>query len=141
MADSALTGELLEAYRQAVYHVAARPPFALRVGQQSVPLMTAHQAHGVECSAFITACNPRSLRLDDEQNVRRQSVLDAALRDTGLCYVDGFGHDHRGHWPGEPSFLVFGLSLHAARGLALQFDQNALLWIGEDAIPQLLVIR
>jgi hypothetical protein len=37
--------------------------------------------------------------------------------------------------------LILGLSLAAAKVLAQDFEQNAFVWSGADAKPQLVVLR
>jgi hypothetical protein len=44
-------------------------------------------------------------------------------------------------WPGEEIFLVLGLYFEAAKALGERFGQNAIVWCGIDAVPQLIVLR
>ena len=44
-------------------------------------------------------------------------------------------------WPAEPSFLALGIDLVTAKILGRHFDQNALVWINDDAIPRLVLLR
>ena len=41
----------------------------------------------------------------------------------------------------EESFLVYGLTLEAAKALGTRLEQNAFIWSGEDAVPQLILLR
>lgn len=41
----------------------------------------------------------------------------------------------------EPSFLLFGLPLETARPLGKKLDQNAIVWFGGDAVPELILLR
>lgn len=132
---------ILRAYRETEYRVYGDTPFSLRIGQPSAPLAALHRAHGVDCSAFVTACNPFSEQLPPATNAERQSTLAQILVARGLRYRDGIGQHPSGGWPGEPSFLVLGLSLDAARELGAQFGQNAIVWSGPDAVPQLVLLR
>jgi hypothetical protein len=55
--------------------------------------------------------------------------------------IDGDGADPSGQWPAERSYLAFGIDADAARELGRRFQQDAVIWIGKDAIPQLLLLR
>jgi hypothetical protein len=55
--------------------------------------------------------------------------------------IPGIGVHPTGEWRGEPSYLVPGLSREAAEELGRQFEQNALIWSGADAVPELLLLR
>jgi len=41
----------------------------------------------------------------------------------------------------EPSLLVFGLPLETAGPLGKKLDQNAIVWCGGDAVPELILLR
>ena len=137
---STLVPELLAAYRETEYRVHAHPELSLRIDQHNPALARAHQAHGVTCSAYITACNPHSQRLDAATNAKRQTRLEQDLIRRGLSFLPGIGQHPGNDWPGEESFLIFGLNLDAAKALAGTLEQNALLWAAGDAIPRLICL-
>jgi hypothetical protein len=68
-------------------------------------------------------------------------ALEAALDALGHPRLAGRAEDPAGIWPGEPSFLVFGVRERDARGLAERFGQNALLHAGADGVPRLVLLR
>jgi hypothetical protein len=142
---SILAPALLRAYGETHYCVHAESPdqaaFVLRVGDVSKPLAGTHKKFGVDCSAFITACNPWSEGLSEADNAIRQEKLLQALRMRSLRWIDGIGQHPNNQWPGEPSVLILGLSLAAAKALAKDFEQNAFVWSGLDARPQLVLLR
>jgi hypothetical protein len=144
-ATSNLAPVLLQAYRETHYRVTTGPndpeAFVLRVGEASKPLAILHKKSGVDCSAYITACNPWSESLPDAENIRRQENLLHALRTRSLRWVEGIGKHPSNQWPGEPSVLILGLSLAAAKVLAEDFEQNAFVWSGADARPLLVLLR
>jgi hypothetical protein len=49
-------------------------------------------------------------------------------------------HDPTGYWPDEHGFLVMGWSLRAIKALGHTLRQNAVLWVGKDAVPKLLLL-
>ena len=131
----------LRAYHTAKYQVLdANPPFSLCVGQPNPALARLQARHNAISSAYITACNPRSKLLSEAQNTRHQALLGAELAKMGLTFLRGRGVDPTGTWPGEASFLVLGISREAACDLGRRFNQNALLWSGQDATPELVLL-
>jgi hypothetical protein len=78
-------------------------------------LLVAHKRHRVESSAFITACNPFSQALSDEINAERQRALAKGADFRSLEFVAAICQHPRIKWQGEPSYLVFGLTLEAAK--------------------------
>ncbi len=117
------------------------PGFTLRVGSASADLLRAHARHGADCSAFLTACNPFSRSLDAQTNAARQAALAQTLTGRGLAFLPGVGRHPSNGWPGEDSFLVFGLALEEAKGLGARLEQNAIVWSGADAVPRLILLR
>src|SRR5690606_16469491 len=128
----------LKAYRETEYHVHGPAPFTLRVDEHSEALARLHAAHGVRSSAFITAWNPRSEAPEGDSNEARQARLERALRDRGLDFLNGIGQHPSNEWEGEPSFLVLGLACKEACALGRDFEQNAILFADEDAVPELV---
>jgi hypothetical protein len=139
--ESVIPKDLIQAYMETEFRVLEGLPFTLRVGSASSELLVAHKRHRVECSAFLTACNPFSQELTDEANGERQKALAEELASRSLEYVDGVGQHPSNQWPGEPSYLVFGLTLEAAKTLGIRLEQNAIVWSGSDGTPQLILLR
>lgn len=133
-----LSRQMLEAYRCTTYRV--RLPdgdLDLRIDTASPRLLALHARHAVQSSAFVTAFNPRSRKLDSAQNERRQAVLLGLLEAFGLTFYPGDGIGDDPPWAPEPSILVLGLTLQQARSLGSTFEQNAVVWAGKDGIPRL----
>lgn len=139
--DSDIPRETIQAYLETHYRVFGATPTTLKVGEANPALAALHGAQRVQCSAFITACNPFSQRCDDESNAVRLDSLARELKQRGLAFIDGVGEHPSNEWPGEASFLVLGLLREAAKMLGTQYGQNAILWSGDDATPQLVLLR
>lgn len=140
MKPTHLDPALLQAYRETDYHVNGASPFVLRIGERSARLLALHAAHGVSASAFVTACNPRSRSLADDENARRHAALRERLRAEGYAFVEGLGRHPTNGWPGETSVLVLGLARAAAHRLGQDLEQNAVVAIAADGVPELLVV-
>ncbi len=141
MSESSIDPGTVQAYRETEYRVLGDAPFSLRVGQVSPALAAAHQRHRVDCSAYITACNPFSQVLDDSANAERHAALGRELGPLSLASIDGIGQHPANQWPGEASYLVFGLTLEAAKTLGARLEQNAIVWTSADGVPQLILLR
>lgn len=143
--ESAISPSLIQAYLAADYRVDAELPFTLKVGVFSEPLAHLLQRHQSDCAAYLTACNPLGRDVGDIENAARQAELSRELKGRSLRFIDGVGLDSQSEetqkWPGEVSFLVLGLSLEASRALGRKHEQNALIWCGKDAVPQLVLLR
>ncbi len=113
----------------------------LKVGLFSSALANLHKTLHVDYSVFITAFNPFSCVVDDDINIARQALLKQDLLEQGLIFIEGIGRHPSGNWPGEPSLLVLGVPLKAAENLGTRYEQNAVIWNGLDAVPQLMLLR
>jgi len=141
LSASLLSASLISAYRETEYRVTQGRPFVLRIDEPCAQLSGLYKATHHACAAFITACNPFSRSVSDAENTQRQIELSKELRGRSLMFLEGVGQHPSGDWPGEPSFLVMGLSLEAAKTLGNSFEQNAIVWCGADAVPNLVLLR
>lgn len=135
-----ISEDLLVAYRATHFHVFSEQPFVLRIGEYSDELNELHKAAGVSSSVFITAFNPFSVPCSNEKNLRAQSRLIESINQLGLVSIEGEGKDPKGKWPGEPSKLVLGCQNTQAKELGTLYGQNAIIWCGDDAIPELVLL-
>lgn len=139
--ESVIDADTVQAFRETEYSVQGDEPFTLRVGETCPALAAAHKRHRVDCSAYITACNPFSQILDDEANAERHAALGRELGQRSLASIKGVGQHPSNHWPGEASYLIFGLTLEGAKTLGTRLEQIAIVWTGTDAVPQLVLLR
>lgn len=139
--ESIIDAGTVQAFRETEYRVHGDEPFILRVGETCSALAAAHKRHRVECSAHITACNPFSQILDDDANAERHAALGPEISQLSLSSIDGIGQHPSNQWPGEASLLIFGLTLEAAKAMGTRLEQNAIVWAGVDAVPQLIMLR
>ena len=140
-APSNIHPQMIQAYLETEYRVLGGSPLTLRPDYFSPELAMLHQALAVDCSAFITAYNACSRPTEAAVNRQQQVRLAGVLAARGLLTIDAQGVHPAGRWPGEPSLLVPGMSLEDARRVGAQFEQNAIVWSGADAIPRLILLR
>ncbi len=113
----------------------------LQVGVQSPGLAGLFAAQGVNCGAFITAYNPRGQLQSDGANDRAHIRLAKRLADFGLATIEGSGSAKGSDWPAERSYFALGLALESAKAIGMEFDQDAIVWAGPDAVPRLVLLR
>lgn len=131
--------ELLRAYLNASYTVGTGPEAAvLRIGEASEALRRLLEAAGQVCAAGLTAYNPGGAIRDSAANEAAQGRLLLSLKDgRRLRIFEGENQDPSGLWPPEPSLWVLGMGLSEGLALARSCGQNALVWVGSDAVPRL----
>lgn len=100
-----------------------------------------YEASHKKKAAFITAYNPGSMELSNEENKERNQRLEEKIQALHLDYIHGEGKCDDDEWLGEESFLVFGINQKEAIQLGKEFGQNAIVWIPENSIPELLLLK
>jgi Protein of unknown function (DUF3293) len=113
----------------------------LTIGKHSERLAALFTANGVNCGAFITAYNPRGTVQSNAANDQKHTQLAAKLDELELQAIEGSGSEQGTDWPSEKSYFALGLTLETAKTIGIHFDQDAIVWIGADAIPQLILLR
>jgi hypothetical protein len=131
----------LETHYRVHQHGPDAPPLTLRVGEASPDLVALHRTHSVDCSAFLTAYNPFAQKVDDASNLQKQEALKQEVSRRSLTFLPGKGQHPTNGWPAEPSVLVLGLSFEAAKVMGRKYEQAAIVWIGPQAVPELVLLQ
>ena len=113
----------------------------LTIGQRSERLAVLFAGNGVNCGAFLTSYNPRGTIQTDAVNGLAHAQLAAKLQELGLQAIEGSGSEEGTEWPAEKSYFALGLALEPAKAIGTHFDQDAIVWVGSDAVPQLILLR
>lgn len=135
---SQIDPDLLQRYRETDYIISDDPPLLMKVGEQNDGIRILLASFSVESGAFITACNPRSRTLTDEENTDRQMDLLAAIEELRLNYLVGVGEGE--DWQ-EYSYFVLGATRGVATELADSFEQNAYVFVNMSGVPELITLR
>jgi hypothetical protein len=139
---SNISQDIIDEYRATEFRVGEGPDgFTLRTDLRSDALADLLANAGKTCAIFITAFNPFSQPRSAEQNCMANNFLLAELQHATDHVFVGIGINPSGTWPGEPGYLALGLDLETSRDLGEKFRQNAIIWVGEDAIPDLILLR
>ena len=142
MRESQVSNDKIQAYLATDYGLhAGQHELILNIGIRCDLLSALLKIHSVVCGAFITAFNPRGTLQSDQDNEQAHRLLTSRIATLKLDTVEGAGRGTDGRWPAEKSLFVLGISLTEARTIGIEFDQDAIVWVGDDCIPQLVLLR
>jgi hypothetical protein len=113
----------------------------MRVGERAAGIAAYLGARGYASAAFITAFNPSSTLRDREENLAAHRTLRNDLVASGMDPLEGIGVDPTGSWEPEPSWFAPGLGREDACRLGRRYGQDAIVWVGADAVPRLVLLR
>ena len=103
------------------------PELCIRIGSHHERLDRMLHEHQCDAWSYITASNPASELLSDDENRSRNRELEALLKSQDLVFYRGEGVGSDSTWPAETSFLILGISREAAVHVGRQFGQNAIV--------------
>jgi len=113
----------------------------LRIGSTCLELDALFSDRDVDCAGFLTAYNPRGTQQSDLKNETSHRLLHAQLSALSLTLIEGSGSEPGTNWPAERSYFALGLTRDAASDFGRAFDQDAIVWVGDDLVPQLILLR
>ena len=132
----------IEAYLATNYRIdSGATPIVLRIGVRSEPLAQLFYSQGVDCGAFLTAWNPMGVAQSDAANSADHARLVERVAKEASTSLPGSGCDPTGSWPPELSVFAVGLPLATARQIGSEFRQDAIVWVGQNAVPELVLLR
>jgi hypothetical protein len=131
-----ISNELLQAYLNTNYQV-QELDIKIRIAQIDENLERMLVELNVQEWAFITAYNPRSVLLSDDENSKRHQELKNDV--SSLTFFEGQGVGEDPAWKPEKSLLILGLSRQSAKEMGLKYGQNAIV-IGEKGMSAELLI-
>lgn len=130
---------LVRAYRRARYEVfLPDSTISVGIGQASREIAGLLRQAGTGTAALLTACNPKSRVVSDEENRQATAALQSAVTAGGWRGIATRASAPDGQWPAENGLLILGILQHQAESLADRFGQNAFVWFGNaDAFASL----
>lgn len=141
-AQSAVPLAKRSAYLRTQYRLGFGPDsIVLEIESHSGRLAAQFAEYGVTCGAFITAYNPEGTQQSAEANSRDHAALMTEVVALGHAFIEGEGADATGEWPAERSVFAYGMDKASACMVGRQFRQDAIVWVGRDAVPQLVLLR
>ena len=138
---SAISEELIDAYRSTDYRVLEPTEFVFKIGEFSEALALLFEEKNIASAAFLTACNPFGRTTEQSVNEKADQKLRDMLQTDKIRFFNGIGEDPQRLWPAERSVLALAISLETAIAIGQMYSQNAIVWIAGDAVPQLKLLR
>ena len=130
---------LRAAYLDTTYRVLTNgKPIDVRIGAANAALDRLLEACDARNWAFVSAHNPRSQRLPDEDNARRDARLKALLDGQECEYVEAIALPDDPGWPPETGVFITGMDDRAAAALGKRFDQLAIVCGVHGGAPYLV---
>jgi hypothetical protein len=130
---------LWRSYEDAVFRVFdGERQVRFHVGIASPDLDALLERYRATTWAHITAWNPRSNPLPQDENDDRQRRLVVALSEAGRIVLDGDGADPEGNWPPETTAFVMGIGVRDAVRLGREFGQLAIVVGRRGGRPRLV---
>jgi hypothetical protein len=136
---AAAHANLLTAYRDATYEIFADGQLIpLTIGGPLPPECRPPASGCVH--ALLTACNPGSIRLADEDNAQRMQRLHDRLSNLAIEWSPALGCSPDGPWL-EPSCWLTDVDVERVDALAAEFEQNASVLVDDRGHVVLRVHR
>lgn len=135
---SDLSSELIAAYRATRFCANTPDPVEIRIGSSSPELEELLSRTGHQNWAFISAFNPGSQPLSDNDNHARHHTLIERLSAYQPHVYEGQGLPDQPDWAPETSLLVLGIYRAEAIKVGLDYGQHAIV-IGRLDEPAELV--
>jgi len=131
-----LDRRLVEAYLRTAYRTLS-PPFEIKIGMKNAVLEKWAAARNFQTCAIVTAWNPRSKIVSEEENLLKNKELEVELQQVSRLVLPGLNAGGLGDWPPEESFWVLGISANDAIRVGRFFNQNAVVWWEKSGVPEL----
>lgn len=137
-----ISADKIRAYEATDYRIGhSNEDIILNIGKYEPRLLELFKENGVSCGAFLTAYNPQGTKQSEAENNSAHAKLAQDLTDLGLAMIEGSGSEEGTEWPSERSYFALGLPLEGASKIGTEADQDAIVWVGADAVPQLILLR
>ncbi len=131
---------LLSTYKDTTYNI-EQPELAIRIGETNKTLNVFLFDNNSYSWAFISACNPHSVPLSDEENDRRHKDLVEQVQSMKWRFCIGWGTPANEGWKAEKSLFIFDISKAQAIELGKAFHQNAIVFGRLNQAPELVLCR
>jgi nitrile hydratase accessory protein len=134
-----LDAQTIKDYLAAVYRIFGSPDIDMRIGAHHAALTSLMKQHDATSAVFVTAFNPFGVKKAPAENDARNRALVERLGQWTLAALPGEGFDVERKWGIEASVFVPGATRDMADALLREFEQNAIVFIDERAVPELVL--
>jgi uncharacterized protein DUF3293 len=130
---------LLKAYNETIYST-LNPSLEIKIGQKNEDLSVFLFDNNAFTWAFVSACNPFSIKIEDNENQKRHQVLIEFTKNREYRFLEGQGKHPNSDWS-ERSLLILDISKKDAIQLAKDFQQNAIVFGYFNRAPELIICK
>jgi hypothetical protein len=142
MVETQIAVDKIRAYRASDYRIGfSGQAIVLQPGLRSAQVAQLFATHVVTCGAFITAYNPQGAQRSPAENEQAHQQLLTRIASQDFKCLEGEGSEAGTDWPAEKSCFALGLGREDAIQIGRTFDQDAIVWVGECAVPELVLLR
>lgn len=127
----------LQAYLNTTYTI-ENPELHIKIGEANHALNVFLFDNNSYSWAFISAFNPFSSLLSDEENERRHNDLVENVKAKKWRYREGKGMPADENWKSEKSLLILDISKPDAIRMGKAFNQNAIVFGRLNQAPELV---
>lgn len=118
-----------EIYKEAVYVVKWKDEeICFKIGKHSKKTDEILTQNNAGTFAFLTAYNPLSQKVSNEENERRQAELIKLLQAENYQFLKGYGTNEDESWEREKSLFILKITEDEAVKIARKFEQNAIVF-------------
>ena len=132
--------QTVQAYLKTTY-TTEKPKLSIKIGEINPELHVFLFDNNSIFWSFISACNPYSTILSDEENELRHQALIEKANAMNLRFQEGLGVPSDENWKAEKSLLILDISKEDAVKLAKEFDQNAIVFGRLNQAPELVFCK
>ena len=130
--------DLLEAYKNTKYKV-FQHDIVIEIDIINDKLKELLNKYNSTDWAFITAFNPYSKALNQDENIDRHNELKELTNSYIIFEGHGVGEDPT--WEPELSLFIIGISKGDASKIGKEFEQNAIVYGEVNNPPELLILN
>jgi hypothetical protein len=142
MVETQIGADKVRAYRASDYRIGfSGKAIVLQPGLRSAQVAQLFASHGANCGAFITAFNPQGAQRSTAENEQAHQRLLTYIESQGLKCLEGEGSEAGTDWLPEKSCFALGLARSDAIKIGSLYGQDAIVWVGETAVPELVLLR
>lgn len=96
-----------------------------------------YKEESIKTGLILTACNPRSQLCSRAENNQNMRTLSDYLTAQDFIYYAAQGRANKSSWQ-EESFFIVNMSRDDSELLAIQFNQNAYVWLEQNKPIELI---
>jgi len=142
MVETQIAADKIRAYRASDYRIGfTEQGIVLQPGLRSAQVAQLFATHGVTCGSFITAYNSQGAQRSTAENEQAHQQLLTHIESQGLKCLEGEGSEAGTDWLAEKSCFALGLGRREAMKIGSFYGQDAIVWVGENSVPELVLLR